>query len=138
MTQEKILSKIDEATPAGAEAEVDFKKNLCRTCFTRKILIIKQGIVLSSSNQKRYLKSKTSLQHQAQLKRSITHPIGTNLRNHHPQINLHIITSTLTQNTSPTTTDILRSTTSHTTICHTQAKSIHHSQQSPILQHLCK
>jgi hypothetical protein len=68
MTQEKIINKIEEATPAKAEA--DFKKNLCTACFTRKIPIIGQGIILSSSNLKRrWLKSKTSLRHQAQLKR---------------------------------------------------------------------
>jgi hypothetical protein len=62
MAQEKIISKIEEATLDGAEEEVDFKKSLCTTCFTRKILIIEQGIVLSSSNLKRrWLKSKTSL-----------------------------------------------------------------------------
>jgi hypothetical protein len=62
MAQEKIISKIEEATLDGAEAEADFKKSLCTTCFTRKILIIGQGIVLSSSNlRRRWLKSKTSL-----------------------------------------------------------------------------
>jgi hypothetical protein len=138
MTQEKIISKMEEATQARAEAEADFKKSLYTACFTRKILIIRQGLVLSSSNLKRrWLNSKTSLQHQAQLKRLITHPTGINLRNHHPRINLRIITSVLAQNTSPTTTDTLRSTTTHTMICHTQAKSIHHNQQSPIPKHLC-
>jgi hypothetical protein len=137
MTQENIISKIEEATPARAEA--NFKKSHCTACFTRKILIIRLGIVLSSSNLKRrWLKSKTSLRHQAQLKRSITHPTGINLCNHHPPINLHIITSTLTQNTNPTTTDILRNTTSRTIICHTQAKSIHRNQQSLILKHVYK
>jgi hypothetical protein len=61
MAQEKIISKIEEATLDGAEVEADFKKSLCTTCFTRKILIIGQGIVLSSSNIRRWLKSKTSL-----------------------------------------------------------------------------
>jgi hypothetical protein len=66
MTQEKIISKTTEATPAEAEAGANFKKSLCTTCFMRKILTIGQGIVLSSLNLKRrWLKSKTSLRHQA-------------------------------------------------------------------------
>jgi hypothetical protein len=85
MTQEEIINKTEEATLARAEVEANFKKSLCTACFTRMILIIGQGIVLSSLNLKRrWLKSKSSLQHQAHLKRSITHPTGTNLQNHHP------------------------------------------------------
>jgi hypothetical protein len=69
-TQEKIISKIEEATLARVEAKANFKKSLCTACFTRKILIIGQGIVLFSLNLKRrWLKSKISLRHQAQLKR---------------------------------------------------------------------
>jgi hypothetical protein len=139
MTQEETISKIEEATPAEAEVEGGFKKSLCTACFTRKILIIGQEIVLSSSNLKRrWPKSKTSLRHQAQLKKSITHPTGTNLHNHHSRANLHTITSALAQNTSLTTTDILHSTTSCTITRHTQAKYTHHNQQSLILKHFCK
>jgi hypothetical protein len=62
MTQEKIISKIEEATQAEAEVGANFKKSLFTTCFLRKILTIRQGTVLSSSNLKRrWLKSKTSL-----------------------------------------------------------------------------
>jgi hypothetical protein len=50
MTQENIISKIEEAIQTRVEAEADFKKSLCTTCFTRKILIIGEGVVLSSSN----------------------------------------------------------------------------------------
>jgi hypothetical protein len=115
MTQEETISKIEEATPAEVEAEGSFKKSLCIACFMRKILIIRQEIVLSSSNLKRrWPKSKTSLWHQAQLKRPFTHPTGTNLHNHHPLTNLHTTTSALAKNTNLTTTDILHSTTSHT------------------------
>jgi hypothetical protein len=129
LTQEETISKIEEATPAGVEAKTNFKKSLCTACFMRKILIIKQEIVPSSLNLKRrWPKSKTSLRHQAQLKRSITHPTGTNIHNHQPRTNIHIITSALAQNTSLTTTYILHCTTSHTIICHTQAKSTHRNQ----------
>jgi hypothetical protein len=53
MTQEETISKIEEATLAGAEAEPDFKKILCTACFMRKILIIGREIVLSSLNLKK-------------------------------------------------------------------------------------
>jgi hypothetical protein len=48
MTQEKIISKIEEAIQTRVEA--DFKKSLCTACFTRKILIIGEWVALSSSN----------------------------------------------------------------------------------------
>jgi hypothetical protein len=52
MTQEKIISKIEEATLVGAEAEADFKKTLCTACFMRKILTIRQGIVFLESKKR--------------------------------------------------------------------------------------
>jgi cytochrome c5 len=52
-TQGKIISKIEVATPAGAEAGAKIMKSLCIVCFMREILTIVQGNVLSSSNPKR-------------------------------------------------------------------------------------
>jgi hypothetical protein len=53
MTQEKIISKTEVATPTRAEVGAEIKKSLCIVCFMREILTIGQGIVLSSSNPKR-------------------------------------------------------------------------------------
>jgi hypothetical protein len=53
MIQEKIISKIEVATPTGVEAGAKIKKSLCIVCFMREILPIGQGIFLSSSNPKR-------------------------------------------------------------------------------------
>jgi hypothetical protein len=53
MTQEKIMSKTEVATPTGAEAGAEIMKTFCIICFMREILTIGQGIVLSSANPKR-------------------------------------------------------------------------------------
>jgi hypothetical protein len=52
-TQEKIISKIEVATPTGVEVRAKIKKSLCIVCFMREILTSGQVIVSSSSNPKR-------------------------------------------------------------------------------------
>jgi hypothetical protein len=53
MTQNKIISKTEVATPTGVEVGAKIKKSLCIVCFMREILTIEQRIPLSSSNPKR-------------------------------------------------------------------------------------
>jgi hypothetical protein len=67
MNQEGTISKAEEVTPTGAEVGADIKTSLCTICFMRKTLTIGQGIVLSSSNQKRrWHKNQPNLRHQTQ------------------------------------------------------------------------
>jgi hypothetical protein len=128
MTQEGTISKTEPLTPTEVGVGANIKTSLCTTCSMRRILTIEQGIVLFSSNPKRRRhKSQPNLRHQARRKRSITHPTGINLRNHRPQTNLYTKTTTIAQNTNPTTKDIPRNTTSHATTCRRQTKPIHHS-----------
>jgi hypothetical protein len=78
MTQEGTSSKVEMVTPTLAKVGADIKTSLCTICFTWKILTIGQRIALFSlSPKRRWHKGQPNLRHQAQWKKSTTHPTRT-------------------------------------------------------------
>jgi hypothetical protein len=63
MTQEKIISKKEVATPTGVEVGAKIKKNLCIVCFMREILTIEQGIILSQKEDDTKAKPAFGIKH---------------------------------------------------------------------------